>query len=160
METLRQALRRGGIGRRVDGCASEQGQSLALFAITLPLAIILLGLVVDGGLMYLTYRKATIAANLGAQAASHAIDEDYYRATNLVRLERGRALGIAQQYAALNSHGTPIQVTDIRLQRRTVRVAARTHYDTLFMRLAGVRSVTLRVRGQAYAAFGISREGQ
>ena len=138
----------------------QSGQSLALFAIMLPLAIILVALVVDGGLMYLTYRKATIAANLGAQAASHAIDEDYYRQTNLVRLDGGRALGIAQQYAALNSRRMPIQVTGIQLQRRTLLLTARTRYDTLFLRLAGIRSVTLGVQGRAYAAFGISQEGQ
>jgi hypothetical protein len=158
MATLRRLV---GYRRQARGQPrAEHGQSLALVAIMLPLAVILVGLVVDGGLMYLTYRRATIAANLGAQAASHAVDEAYYRETNLVRLDEGRALGIARQYAALNAGRLPIQVTGLRLERRTLWVAARTRYDTLFMRLVGIPTVTLAVEGRAYAAFGIHREGQ
>jgi uncharacterized membrane protein len=57
----------------------EKGQALVLMVIALPLAMVLVGLVVDGGMMYLAHRAATTAANLAAQAASHAIDEDYSR---------------------------------------------------------------------------------
>jgi uncharacterized membrane protein len=132
---------------------------MVLMVIALPLAMVLVGLVVDGGLMYLAHRATTTAANLSAQAASHAVDEEYYRQTNLLRLDQARALGVAQQYAALN-HGGDIAVTGIALEGRWVTVGVVTHYDTMFLRLAGINRVSLHARGRAYAAYGIDREGQ
>ena len=146
-------------GRCVTHPPLEQGQTLVMFILLLPLLVVVVGLVVDGGLMYLTHRRANIAANLGAQAASHAIDEDYFRQTNRVRLDEARALSIAQQYASANSYA-PIRVTGVGLQGRQVSVRATALYSTMFLRLVGLDGVTLRARGTAYAAYGIDWENQ
>ena len=64
--------------------------------------------------------------------------------------------------AAIREHNALLAASGVglRLERRTLWVAARTRYDTLFLRLAGIPTVTLGVEGRAYAAFGIHREGQ
>ncbi len=41
-----------------------------------------------------------------------------------------------------------------------VLVSANAEVQTIFFRLAGISSLTMRVEGQAYPAFGINREGQ
>lgn len=158
METLSRCWKKG-LRRATGGPGREKGQALVLMVIALPLAMVLVGLVVDGGLMYLAHRSATTAANLAAQAASHAIDENHFRQTNLLRLDQARALGVAGEYAVLNHRGD-IAVTGIALEGRWVTVGVVTHYDTMFLRLAGMARVLLHARGRAYAAYGIDREGQ
>jgi len=71
---------------------SECGQYLVQTVILLPMMMILVGLVVDGGWMYWQYRRAEIAVNAAAQAASHAIDVEYFRETNQVRLVSKRSI--------------------------------------------------------------------
>ena len=102
---------------------------------------------------------STAALLMGAQAASHAIDETYFARTNRIRLDQGKAHGFAQQYARLNSR-SPIRVTRVSVQNRQVTVEAMATYETTFMRLFGIPSVAMRVRGQAYPAYGIEVEGQ
>ncbi len=141
------------------GEETEQGQALVMFLLLLPLILVVAGLVFDGGMMYLHWRWASTAANLGAQAAGHAIDEEYFAETNRIRLDRGRAAQFAQQYVSLNSRG-PIRVTRVTIRYRQVIVEARTVYQTTFMRLFGIPAVEMRVVGRAYPAYGIDREGQ
>jgi len=138
---------------------SERGQALTLFLALFPLLVVLVGLVFDGGMMYLQYRRAGTAANLGAQAASHAIDEEYFARTNGIRLDANRAFAFAQEFAARNSRAG-IRVERVSVQSRQVVVDAVTTYHTTFMRLFGIPAVTMRVRGRAYPAYGIDYEGQ
>ncbi len=138
---------------------NEAGQYLVQTVILLPVMLILAGLVLDGGWMYWQYRRAEIAVNAAAQAASHAIDVEHFRETNEVRLDNGDAYGAASGYVNINQRGQ-MQVTGIFIGPNRVIVDADAQVQTIFFRLAGISSLSMRVEGQAYPAFGINREGQ
>jgi len=145
----------------ISRAQTENGQALVFFVLVLPLVLAILGLVVDGGLMFLTFRRASLSANLAAQAASHAIDPEYFRSYNQVRLDQDRALALARQYAAENAGDeTRIWVRSVSVKNRQVQVRAEAVYDTLFLGIAGIKQVPLHVTGTAYPAYGIEREWQ
>ena len=137
----------------------ERGQYLVQTVMLLPLMMILVGLVLDGGWMYWQYRRAEIAVAAAAQAASHAIDVEYFRQTNQVRLDTGEAYRAASGYVNINERGQ-VQVTGIYVGPNRVVVNANAQIHTIFLRLAGISSLAMRVEGQAYPAFGINTEGQ
>ena len=138
---------------------NQSGQFLVQAVILLPMMMILVGLVLDGGWMYWQYRRAEIAVNAAAQAASHAIDIDYFRETNQVRLSVGEAWDAASGFVNINARGQ-MQVTGIQVSDRQVVVSANAQVQTIFFRLAGISTLTMRVEGRAYPAFGINTEGQ
>ncbi len=141
------------------GFRDERGQYLVQTVILLPMMIILVGLVLDGGWMYWQYRRAEIAVNAAAQAASHAIDVNYFRATNQVRLDQSEAWTAASGFVNINERGQ-MQVTSIFIGNNQVVVDANAQVQTIFFRLAGISSLSMRVEGRAYPAFGINTEGQ
>ena len=147
MQRVRQRLR------------DEQGQYLVQTVILLPMMMILVGLVLDGGWMYWQYRRAEITVNAAAQAASHAIDVAYFRQTNQVRLDSGEARSAASGFVNINQRGQ-MQVTGIYIGSNQVVVNANAQVQTIFLRLAGISSFSMRVEGRAYPAFGINTEGQ
>ena len=138
---------------------NQSGQFLVQAVILLPMMMILVGLVLDGGWMYWQYRRAEIAVNAAAQAASHAIDIDYFRETNQVRLSVGEAWDAASGFVNINARGQ-MQVTGIQVSDRQVVISANAQVQTIFFRLAGISTLTMRVEGRAYPAFGINTEGQ
>ncbi len=138
---------------------NQSGQFLVQAVILLPMMMILVGLVLDGGWMYWQYRRAEIAVNAAAQAASHAIDVDYFRETNQVRLSVGEAWDAASGFVNINARGQ-MQVTGIQVSDRQVVISANAQVQTIFFRLAGISTLTMRVEGRAYPAFGINTEGQ
>ena len=137
----------------------ERGQYLVQTVILLPMMMILVGLVLDGGWMYWQYRRAEIAVNASAQAASHAIDVECFRETNQVRLDAGEAWSAASGFVNINQRGQ-MQVTGIYIGNNQVIVDANAQVQTIFFRLAGISSLSMRVEGRAYPAFGINVEGQ
>ncbi|CAG0945069.1 hypothetical protein ANRL1_02101 [Anaerolineae bacterium] len=137
----------------------ERGQYLVQTVVLLPMLMILVGLVLDGGSMYWQYRRAEITVNAAAQAASHAIDVEYFRQTNQVRLDSGEAWSAASGFVNINQRGQ-MQVTGIQIGNNQVIVNANAEVQTIFFRLAGISSLSMRVEGRAYPAFGINMEGQ
>lgn len=136
-----------------------RGQFLVQFVILFPLMLLLIGLVLDGGWMYWQYRRAAVMVNAAAQAASHAIDINHFRATDQVRLDRAEAVAVAYDFINLNRRGN-ITVTGMRLGRDEIAVNATARIPTIFFRLAGIPFFDVRVNGTAYPAFGINFEGQ
>ncbi len=137
----------------------ERGSLLVQTVILLPVMLLLIGLVLDGGWMYWQYRRAEVTVNAAAQAASHAIDINYFRATNQVRLSQGEAAAVAGDFIQLNRRGM-MTLTGVRVSRDQITVNATAQIPTIFFRLAGIPLLTVRVQGTAYPAFGINREGQ
>ena len=137
----------------------QRGSFLIQTVILFPVMILLVGLVLDGGWMYWQYRRAEVMVNAAAQAASHAIDINHFRSTDQVRLHRGQATGIANNFIQLNRRGH-ITLTGVRVRADQITVNATATIPTIFFRLAGIPSLTVRVEGKAYPAFGINFEGQ
>ena len=142
--------------RRFPG---EQGQVLFQTALFLPLLFILIGLVVDGGLMFANYRRAQIAVDTAAHAASHQVSREVFYDTNQVVLAWEAALERATDYGAYNSHGQLI-ITNIIVGPNWVRVEGEALLPTVFMRFVGIPELHVRVVGEAYPAYGIDYEWQ
>ena len=139
--------------------ADRRGQYLVQFVIVLPLLLLMIGVVLDGGLMYWQYRRAHIVVNTAAQAASHCVDIDHFRDTNEVILDESEARAVAQEYVALNGGGL-VQDASVSLSPYWVRVSGRATINTLFLRLFGLGSFSVNVQGLAYPAYGIAQEGE
>jgi Flp pilus assembly protein TadG len=137
---------------------SESGQYLVWFLILLPLIMALVGLVVDGGFMYSTFRRAQIAVDTAAQAAAHEVDAAHFAATNEVRLSP-EAMAVAQEYASINSRNQ-VYLTSLTVNGDRVQAAGVAVLPTLFMRMVGVEQMRVHVVGYARPAFGLNVEGQ
>ncbi len=136
-----------------------RGEFLVQTVILFPMLMLLIGLVLDGGWMYWQYRRAEVTVNAAAQAASHAIDIEYFRQTDQVRLNNGEAAGVAYDFVNLNRRGN-VSLTGIQISPNLIVVNGKATIPTIFLRLAGIHSLTMQVQGKAYPAFGINQEGQ
>lgn len=140
----------------------EDGQYTVIVVMAMPLALILMGLVVDMGLLYVQRQRCQVAADAAAQAAAHEVDTGHLFATNQVRLNPGVDY-VAQYFARINGGryaGVRIRVQDVYVDANgRVNVRVRARIPTVFLRIVGLRSWTVNLTGQAYPAFGINVEG-
>lgn len=140
---------------------SERGQVLFQTALFLPVLLILIGLVVDGGLLLTSYRRAQIVADTAAHAASHRVSIDVFWDTNEVVLSPSVAYRKANEYIGYNQPpGTIITVRDITIGPTWVQVDCRASLPTTFLKIVGIPHVNVDVTGVAYAAYGIDYEWQ
>ena len=137
----------------------KRGQYLVQFVIWFPLLLLMLGMVLDGGMMYWQYRRAHNAVNIAAQAASQCVNIPHFLATNEVILDQAKASQVAQEYATLNSGGQ-VQIVGVHLHPQWISVRAQATIHTLFLQPAGIGSFTVGAEGRAYPAFGIALEGE
>lgn len=139
--------------------SDERGEYLVQFVLLFPLAIVMLGLVIDGGFMYQQYRAAQTTVEAAAQAASHEIDANYFHTTSQVVLDRGKATAIAQRFVNLNKSQYLVK-TKITAERRRITVWGQAKIPTIFFKIFGVSELVVTVSGQGYPAFGINQEGE
>jgi len=137
----------------------QRGEYLVQFVLLFPLAIVMLGLVIDGGFMYQQYRAAQTTVKAAAQAASHEIDANYFHTTSQVVLDRSKATAIAQQFINLNKNQYLVKTT-ITAERRRITVWGLGKIPTIFFRIFGVSELVVTVSGKGYPAFGINQEGE
>jgi Flp pilus assembly protein TadG len=139
----------------------EDGQGMVWFIVTLPLVMMLIVLVVDGGQMYLEYIRARNAAHLAAQAGAQSVNTDWFRETNEVMLNIDGSLWTMHQYVTLNSAGRQGQVrTTYYGHTAYARVYTQTEVPTFFFRLFGVDTLRVGACARAYPAHGIRYEGE
>ena len=136
----------------------DRGQWVLTTVVLLAVVILGLSLVVDGGMIHAHYRRLQNVANLAAQAASHQIDEGEFRATNRVVLDPVAANQVARWYIQANAGGMDVEVEQVQIEPRRVTVIVRAEIPTGFWRALGIDTVTVRVRGQAYPAYGVDYE--
>lgn len=137
----------------------QRGEYLVHFVLLFPVAIVMLGLVVDGGFMYQQYRYAQTTVEAAAQAASHEIDVNHFRTTDEVVLDQSSATAIAQKFIALNKTRYLVQ-TQITTQPTRIMVWGKAKIPTIFFRIFGIRELVVTVSGQGYPAYGINHEGE
>lgn len=137
----------------------QRGEYLVQFVLLFPLAIVMLGLVIDGGFMYQQYRAVQTTVEAAAQAASHEIDANYFHTTSQVVLDRSKATAIAQQFVNLNKSQYLVK-TKITAERRRITVWGLAKIPTIFFRIFGVSELVVTVSGLGYPAFGINQEGE
>jgi hypothetical protein len=135
----------------------QRGQVLAWVALLLPLLLALVGLVFDGGLMWVQYRRARWAADGAAVAAASEIDP-------MAFLERGQvtltadSLAVAQRYAREND--PDLRLTSLSIAENVVYVDGWVSIEPVFLKMFGVEGFQVAVRGRERPGWGISQEGQ
>jgi hypothetical protein len=136
----------------------ERGQVLAWTALLLPVLLVLVGLVFDGGLMWAQYRRARWAADGAAVAAASEINPVVYAQSGQVKLDPAKAIGTVVYYGQGNNPN--LHLGAIYLQNNTVRVQGWVEIKPVFLGLFGVGSLRLNVTGRERPAWGIARPGQ
>ncbi len=139
----------------------EQGQAMIWFLLSLPLVMMLIVLVMDGGQMYLEYIRARNAANLAAQAGAQSVNTDWFKSTNEVILNIDGSLWAMHQYMTLNNVGRQGQVSTTYYGHTAwAQVCTETQVPTFFFRLFGVETLGVGACSRAYPAHGIRWEGE
>lgn len=137
----------------------ERGQIAVALALLIPVLVALTGLVVDGGLMLIQYRRGQIAVDSAALAAAAELDEVIFREANEVQLNSGEAYAAALQYGQQNGGGR-VAITGVSVAGRQVTVSGQVTAPTLFMRLFGVGTLRFNLSANAELKHGITEEGQ
>ena len=132
----------------------EQGQVLVWVLVLLPLLLLMAALLIEGGLMYRTYRLAQMAADAAAHAAAQELDVALYMRTGRVALTPNAAT-VARNIAATNTRG---QVTCGVPQVWANRVELICQADLHPVVLIGGPTVHVSVRGRARPAWGATGE--
>lgn len=137
----------------------ERGQVAVAFMATLMVLLGLVGLVVDGGMMFINYRIGRIAVDSAALAAAVALDERIFLDTNAVALDLGKANDAAQYQIAQNGHGR-VALTGVSVAGNQVTVTGSVSSPTFFLRLFNIPAVTFRLTAEAELAYGITEANQ
>ena len=137
---------------------NERGQVLAWTAILLPVLLMLVGLVFDGGLLWVQYRRARWAADGAAVAAASEINPALYAQSGQVKLDPGKAPGTAAYYGQSNDPN--LHLGRVYLQNNTVQVQGWVEVQPVFLGLFGVGPLRLNVTGRERPAWGIRQSGQ
>ena len=144
-------------GRR--GHAHERGSFLTITALALPLAITLLGLVIDGGLMFRAERRALALSAAAAHVGAQQIDQTWFIATNRVRLDAGAAAAAANDFLTRNAPAY-VHPAGVSVWSDEVRVNAVAELPTYFLRLFGIATIRINVSSVARPQYGIEELGQ
>ena len=137
----------------------DRGQIAVMLALLLPVLLGLVGLVVDGGLMLVQFRRGQVTIDSAALAAASRLDEDTFEETNQVLLSAADAYSQALFYAQLNGRGQ-VTVTGVNIDGPRVQVYGQVTSPTIFMRLFGINQVRIRLQASAELKHGITEEGQ
>lgn len=116
---------------------SEHGQIATMFALLLPVLVGLAGLVVDGGVLMVQYRRAQVTLDSAALAAATQLDRPGFTADNTIQLDPAEAAALAIQYAHENGQGH-VTVTGINVSGTKVTVYGAVASPTVFMRIFGI----------------------
>jgi len=128
----------------------ERGQTIVWVAVFLPALLVVLGLVVDGGLALNARRDLQNVADRAARAGAMQIDEVAYKQDGTVRLDPTRASVAADSYAV----GEAVSAVSVKAGVDELRVTVQRNYPTAFLRLFGVRAVSMSATGLARARPG------
>ena len=135
---------------------SQRGQAIVWTAVMLPLFLTVVGLAVDGGLIFAGRRELQNVADSAARAGAQQIDIRAYRESRgrSVVLDQAAARRVAAEYGA--SQGTAVDVR-IDVEPRRVRVEVTRDTPTSFTRLVGIEEVRLTASAIAEVRHGIER---
>lgn len=139
--------------------ASERGQIATMLALLLPVLLGLAGLVVDGGILMIQFRRGQVTVDSAALAAAARLDEDTFKATNQVTLNAADAYAAALTYGQINGQGH-VAITGVQISGAKVRVTGQVTARPLFMRLFGINQVRVTLHSDAELRHGITAEGQ
>ncbi|MCC7362040.1 MAG: hypothetical protein IT317_21325 [Anaerolineales bacterium] len=137
----------------------QSGQIAVMFALVVPLLIGFVGLVVDGGLAMVQYRRAQVALDSAALAAAAMLDEETFVDNNVVQLLPTDGYLIAARYVQENGQGH-VSLTGFQASGTDVVVHGTATSPTVFLRIFGINQVHFDLSARAELKYGITEEGQ
>lgn len=129
-----------------------RGQALICVALLLPLLLSIVGLALDGGIVFAARRQAQNAADAAARAGAQEIDVARYRDTDEVVLDNRWARYEARRYLA----GLGERDATVDIAGNQVFVTVRREVPLSFLRLVGVASVGIEASAVAAPFYGIN----
>lgn len=137
----------------------ESGQTIVWTAVMLPLFFAIIGLAIDGGVVFSARRELQSVADSAARAGAMQVDQQAYRESagaNVV-LDEGAARQVAAEYVASQGPGVSA-VISAEPKQVTVQVSRDT--PTSFLRLVGVGTVRISATAPAQVRYGIAQGNQ
>ena len=136
---------------------SESGQAIVWVAVMLPLFLSVIGLAIDGGIVFSARRELQNVADSAARAGATQIDERRYRDSGgtVVAIAKGQAEELAA--GAIQTQAADVEAAIAADQDRVV-VQVWREVPTSFLRLANIDTVRVGAKGEARVLRGI-REG-
>src|SRR4051794_32487841 len=132
---------------------AQRGQAIVWTAVMLPLFLAVVGLAIDGGLVFSARRELQNVADSAARAGAQQIDVQAYRQSRgrTVALDASAAGDVAAQYAANQgvSADAGIEADPLRVQ-----VLVSRDVQTSFLRLVGVGTVRIEASATAEVRHG------
>lgn len=140
---------------------SQHGQAIIWIAVMLPFFLSIIGLAIDGGVVFSARRELQNLADGAARAAVTEIDEPLYLSTATVALDPRAARRQAEEYLAdyADRRGSPfrqLEATSIEVSTRAVAVEVRAQVPLAFLRIVGWQSVSVMARAPAVSRYGIT----
>jgi Flp pilus assembly protein TadG len=134
----------------------EAGQALVLAVVMLPLFLAVVGLAIDGGVVFEGRRELQNAADAAARAGAMQVDLRAYResAGRSVVLDPDGARQVAAEYLAAQDAGITAVV---RADTQRVVVEVSREVPTAFLRIAGIATVRAGAIAPAELRHGVER---
>lgn len=132
------------------------GQAIVWVAVMLPLFLAVVGLAIDGGVLFDNQRALQNVADGAARAGAMQIDQNTYRSSSgqTVVLDQASAQQTALQY--VTDQGAPISAS-VTTDPQHVVVTASRSVSTSFLRIVGITSMTILATATAGVQHGISQ---
>lgn len=139
--------------QRRDG---QRGQALVWVVVMLPLFLTVIGLAIDGGMLFSARRELQNVADAAALAGAQQVDLATYRASagKTIVLDPAAARQVAAEYIALQ--GVPVSGT-VEATPQQVTVTVQRSVPTGFLRLVGIGSVPVRAGAASAPRYGIAQ---
>ncbi|MDQ3703050.1 MAG: Tad domain-containing protein [Chloroflexota bacterium] len=139
--------------------AGESGQSIIWVAVMFPFFVSIVGLAIDGGIVFSARRELQNVADGAARAGAMQISEWSYRraATGAgVDLDPIAARRAALEYLQVNA---PSNLRDARVQAdvQQIEVELEAIVETAFLRLVNIREVGIKATAPAEVRYGVER---
>jgi len=134
----------------------ERGQAIVWAAVMMPLFVAIVGLALDGGIVFSQRRNLQNVADAAARAGAMQIDQRVYRDSfgQRVVLDPASARDIAASYLAAQANGA---AGDVSADAEHVVVRVSRDVPTSFLRLVGLDRVRIDATAPAEVRYGIER---
>ncbi len=134
----------------------QSGQAILWVVVMLPLFLSVVGLAIDGGIVFGARRELQNVADSAARAGAMQVDQGVYRESSgsTVILDLPSARQVAAEYLA--SQGSRLSATIVAEPTRVVVQVGR-DVPTSFLRLVGINTVRISAEAPANVRYGIDR---
>ena len=124
--------------------STQGGVTSIEFSVTLPLLIVLLGIIIDGGLLFFASYMLDDAARMGARHAAVELDFDSGKYADLNTFVRSRIPNIELFDNLSVTIEGPSDMSNDGVEQTMIRVSITGTYQFHFLRLIGYSSIPLR----------------